>query len=123
MKKIVFILLIFITGGITNHTFAREKGREVVCFKSDMDCARCEKTLKEHLKFEKGDRDLKVNHASNTSYIEYKEGKNSDKKLAEAIKEKGYKAEKITSEEYKKLEEHVKHHGHEHGAEVHKKRE
>ncbi len=99
---------------------AQKKGNKVVCFKSDMDCAQCEQTLQEYMKFEKGVKDLKVDHASNTIFIEYKEGKNSDDKLAAAIEKKGYKAEKITKKEYEEIVNHAKEH--EHSEEVHKER-
>ncbi|MFW5822959.1 MAG: heavy-metal-associated domain-containing protein, partial [Tangfeifania sp.] len=89
--------------GFASDMSAREKGREVVYFKSDMDCGQCEKDLYEHLRFEKGIKDLKVDHVSNTVFIEYKSNKNNNETLAKSIKEKGYKAEKITHEEYKKI--------------------
>lgn len=122
MKKLVFIALALLIGIATNPLHAQKKGNKVVCFKSDMDCAQCEKTVNEYLKFEKGVKNLKVDHASNTILVEYKEGKNTDEKLAAAIQKKGYIAEKITSEEYEKLLAHVKTHGHAHGQEVHKER-
>ena len=87
-----------------------------------MDCANCEKTVTEYMKFEKGVKDLRVDHATNTIAIEYKDGKNTEEKLAAAIKKKGYKAEKITKEEYEKLVAHVKEHGHDHSSEEHKER-
>lgn len=122
MKKLVFLALALLIGVAANPLFAQKKGNALVCFKSDMTCSQCEKTLNEYLKFEKGVKDLRVDHGSNTIAIEYKEGKNNDNKLAEAIKKKGYKAEKITTEEYEKLVEQVKEHGHEHSHEVHKER-
>ncbi len=105
-----------------NEAFAQKKGNKVVCFKSNMDCAQCEETVTEYLKFEKGVKDLKVDHASNTIFVEYKEGKNTDDKLAAAIKKKGYKAEKITKKEYEEILEDAQEHGHEHSQEVHKER-
>ena len=122
MKKLVFITLALLIGVATNPLFAQKKGNTVVCFKSDMDCPKCEPILNNVLKFEKGVKDLRVDHASNTIAIEYKEGKNSDEKLAAAIEKKGYKAEKITLDEYEKLVQHEKDHGHSHSNEVHKER-
>ena len=123
MKRIIFIVLALLVGVTTNPIYAQKKGNKVVCFKSNMDCAQCEKTVNEYLKFEKGVKNLKVDHASNTILVEYKEGKNTEEKLAAAIQKKGYKAEKITNEEYEKLVTHVKTHGHLHGQEVHRERE
>ena len=88
-----------------------------------MDCAQCEKTVHEYLKFEKGVKDLKVDHAANTIYIEYKSKKNTDADLAKAIEKKGYKAEKISEEKYKEIVAHTKEQGHVHGSEVHRERE
>jgi len=122
MKKLVFIVLAFLIGLATNPLYAQKKGNKVVCFKSDMDCAQCEKTVNEYLKFEKGVKDLKVDHASNTILVEYKDGKNTEEKLAAAIQKKGYKADKISKDEYDKLLADVKTHGHAHSEEVHKKR-
>jgi len=111
MKRIILIVLVVILGGFTSQSFAQKKGKSVVCFKSDMDCANCQKTLNEYLKFEKGVKDLKVDHASNTILIEYKEGKNTDDGFAKAIEKKGYKAEKITVEKYKEIMAHTIEHG------------
>lgn len=122
MKRFVIIALVLIIGTAANLLFAQNKGNRVVCFKSDMDCANCEKTISEYLKFEKGVKELKVDHVSNTILIEYKEGKNSDEGFAKAIRKKGYKAEKITPELYKTILEHASDHVHEHGAEIHKER-
>lgn len=97
--------------------FAQKKGNEVVCYKSNMDCANCEKTITEYLKFEKGVKDLKVDFVTNTIKVEYKAGKNDGEGFAKAIEKKGYKADKISTEEYKKLTAHA---GHDHDNEEHK---
>ena len=123
MKKLILLFTMAMFIGFTgNETFAQKKENKVVCFKSDMDCADCEKTVTEYLKFEKGVKDLKVDHASNTIFVEYKDGKNTDEKLAAAIKKKGYKADKITQKEYEEIVAHTQNHGHEHSHEVHKER-
>jgi copper chaperone CopZ len=114
--------LILILGGFSGEISAQKKGRAVVCFQSDMDCTDCEKTLHEYLRFEKGVKDLKVDHASNTIFIEYVEKKNNDKGFAAAIEKKGYKAEKINKEKYEELVAQANEHGHEHSNEVHHER-
>lgn len=120
MKKLAFIIgIILITIG---NLSAQKAENKVVCFKSDMDCANCEKTLTEHLKFEKGVKDLKVDHSSNTIYIEYKDGKNSDENFAKAIEKKGYKADKISKAEYDKVLKETATKEHVHESEVHKVR-
>lgn len=100
MNKLTLIIgLILITIG---NLVAQKIDSNVVCFKSNMDCANCEKTLTEHLKFERGVKDLKVDHISNTIYIEYKVGKSTDEDFAKAIEKKGYKADKISKTDYDK---------------------
>jgi periplasmic mercuric ion binding protein len=122
MKKFAVLILILLLGGITSESFSQKNDRAEVYFQSDMDCADCEKVLFEHLKFEKGVKNLKVDHASNTIYIEYVGKKNDEKGLAGAIKEKGYKAEKIDRNTYDQILSEVKEKGHEHQQEVHKER-
>lgn len=106
MKKLAIILVFFLSYSFIS--VAQKAENKVVCFKSSMDCADCEKTLSENLKFEKGVKDLKVDHVSNTIFIEYKEGKNNDEGFAKAIEKKGYLAEKITTDQYKKILEQSK---------------
>lgn len=120
MKNLaVLLMLVF---GVTFVSVAQKVENKVVCFKSDMDCANCEKTLTENLKFEKGVKDLKVDHASNTILVVYKEGKNTDDGFAKAIEKKGYTAEKISKEEYDKILKETAEKGHVHEAEIHKVR-
>jgi copper chaperone CopZ len=117
MKKLTFIMgLILITIGSIS---AQKVESKVVCFKSDMDCANCEKTLTEHLKFEKGVKDLKIDHVSNTILIEYKDGKNTDDGFAKAIEKKGYKADKISKADYDKVLKETAEKGHVHESETH----
>jgi copper chaperone CopZ len=87
-----------------------------------MDCSGCEKTLTEHLKFEKGVKDLKVDHGSNTINIEYKECKNTDENIAKSIEKKGYKAEKISKADYDKVMKETEEKGHVHESDVHRVR-
>lgn len=82
---------------------AQEKKSSTVWFKSNMHCAACEKSLFEHLRFEKGVKDLKVDHVSNTVKVVFDPRKSSGESLAKAIEKKGYTAGKITSEEYDRL--------------------
>ena len=103
MKKKHLILMAILILGFTLQVDAQKKDRAIACFKSNMDCGQCEQDLHEFLKFEKGVKDLKVDHVSNTIFVEYKAKKNDENKLAEAIEKKGYKAEKISMEEYQKM--------------------
>ena len=103
MKKLILVLsLIFMSGTILT-VDAEKKEARVVCFRSSMDCEDCEKTITEHVKFEKGVKAIETDYVSNTIKITYTEGKNTDEKLAQTIIKKGYKAEKISEEVYKNL--------------------
>lgn len=110
------ILMMAVILGFSMNEATAQKKTEVVCYKSNMDCANCESTLTEYLKFEKGVKDLKVDFVSNTIKVEYKAGKNDSEGFAKAIKKKGYVAEEITLADYKKITE-KKEHQHEHSAE------
>jgi periplasmic mercuric ion binding protein len=122
MKQIVFLILIVLAGSFTSQLSAQKKGRAVVCFESDMECVDCETTLIEYLRFEKGVKDLKIDHASNTILVEFDEKKNNEQGLAKAVEKKGYKADKISRERYDELLSEKLKHGHQHNGEVHRER-
>jgi periplasmic mercuric ion binding protein len=119
MKQIIIAVLFLLTFGMVSQAQSPKKGRAVVCFQSSMDCMNCEQTLFEQLRFEKGVKDLKVDHVSNTILIEYLEKKNDEKSLAGVITNKGYKAEKISREKYNSLMKQTKEEGQDHKQELH----
>lgn len=100
MKKVILVTLVFMLGLISTQTYAQKKENNIVCFKSNMHCEDCSNTLTEYLKFEKGVKDLKIDYATNTIKIEYKADKNNEEQFVKAIEKKGYKADKISPEEY-----------------------
>lgn len=122
MKQIIILISIVLAGSFTSQLSAQKKGRAVVCFESNMDCVDCEKTLNEYLRFEKGVKDLKVDHASNTIFVEYDEKKNNEQGLIKAVEKKGYKADKISRERYDELISEESKQGHQHKEEVHRER-
>ena len=122
MKQIIILILIVLAGSYTSELSAQKKGRAVVCFESIMDCADCEKTLNEYLRFEKGVKNLKVDHASNTIFVEYDDKKNNEQGLVKAVEKKGYKADKISRERYDELISEESKQGHQHKEEVHGER-
>ncbi len=122
MKQLIIVVLIMLAGSFTSQLSAQKKGRAVVCFESNMDCVDCEKTLVEYLRFEKGVKDLKVDHASNTILVEYDEKKNNEQGLAKAVEKKGYKAGKISRERYDELLSAESKEGHQHNQEIHRER-
>lgn len=118
MKQLVIILIVAVFAGFTTtNANAQKKSTEVVCFKSNMDCPDCQTKLTEYLKYEKGVKDLKVDHVSNTIMVEYKAGKNTKEAFAKAIEKKGYEANEISEKEYEKLM--APHKGHDHSKSGH----
>jgi periplasmic mercuric ion binding protein len=103
MKNLICILVFVLASGITYVAEAQKKSDPVVHFKSNMDCVECEKTLFEHLRFERGVKDLKIDHVSNTIKVVYAEKRTEEVALKKAVEKKGYIAEKINHEEYAKI--------------------
>lgn len=106
MKKYIgFLVICLAVISFSNSAKAQNKTNELVtvCFKSSMDCHNCELTLTNFLKFEKGVKDLKVDLATNTIKVVYKAGKNTPENFAAGIKKKGYEANQISEDEYKKM--------------------
>lgn len=121
MKRIIVVVLAVILGFNFAHAEIKKKPTKTVCFKSNMDCTDCENKLNEYLKFEKGVKNLKVDHISNTIMVEYTDGKNSEESLAKAVQKKGYDAEKITEDQYKQIVKDALIKGHDHSQEGHVK--
>ncbi len=105
MKKVILITLVVLFGLISTQTFGQKKENNTVCFKSNMHCESCQATLTDHLRFEKGVKNLKIDWVTNTILIEYKSDKNNDDNLAKAIEKKGYQAIKIPMGEYKEMKD------------------
>lgn len=117
MKKLVLLFIVLIGLSGISKVMSQKKELKTVCFTSNMDCADCENTILEYVKFEKGVKNLKVDHVSNTVMIVYAANKNNDEALAKAIQKKGYKAEKITPDQYEKIVEAAKNKEHDHSGE------
>ncbi len=98
MRNLVIVAGLFFMLGMGYTSVAQKKADKVVCFKSDMHCDACEKTLFEQLRFEKGVKDLEFDHVSNTIRVVYADGKTNPVNLAGSVGKKGYKADPITEE-------------------------
>lgn len=103
MKNLIFSLVFVLATSFAYVAEAQKKSDPVVHFKSNMDCVDCEKTLFEYLRFERGVKDLKIDHVSNTIKVVYTEKRTGDEALKKAVEKNGYVAEKINKEEYSKL--------------------
>jgi periplasmic mercuric ion binding protein len=103
MRVTLFLAAFVFAISVTLSANAQKKNELVVHFKSNMHCADCEKSLFEHLRFEKGVKDLALDHVSNTIKIVYQDNKTGEEALKNSVVKKGYSAEKIGEEEYKNL--------------------
>jgi len=104
MKKIAFLLPVVILCTLTAGAEGNNSSTDTLYLKSSMHCAGCEKALFEKLRFEKGVKDLKVDHRSNTVKIVFNSKKTNADTLKKAIVEKGYKADSISGEDYNRLQ-------------------
>ena len=104
MKTIISMLLLVLALGLNQNADAQNsnKNKETTALylSCKMDCHSCENTLTEHLKFEKGVKDLKCDFPSNTIYLLYKANSNSTENIIKSIAKKGYEAQVITKEDY-----------------------
>ncbi len=103
MKILFLMLFVFVIFGFPMNSEAQKKSDPVVYFKSNMHCDDCENVLFEHLRFEKGVKDLKLDHVSNTIKIIYAAKRTGEEALKKAVIKKGYEAEKINKQEYTKM--------------------
>jgi copper chaperone CopZ len=103
MKKLIFIFILVLTASLSTQAQNSGTKSKTVCFKSSMHCANCEKTVFDLLQFEKGVKEVKTDLPSNTIMVVFDERKNSPDAIAKVIEKKGYKAELISEEEYKKM--------------------
>ena len=103
--KNLFLLIFFVSVLFVfpMNSEAQKKTDPVVYFKSNMHCDDCENVLFEHLRFEKGVKDLKLDHVSNTIKIVYTEKRTGEEILKNAVIKKGYEAETINEQEYLKI--------------------
>ncbi|MCL1821581.1 MAG: heavy-metal-associated domain-containing protein [Prolixibacteraceae bacterium] len=109
MKKIaVIISLLTIFGATTNQVYARKSKNQTVYFQSNMHCENCRNKLFEHLRFEKGIKDLEVDNVSNTVKVVYIDKKISEEEVKKSIEKAGYQANRIAEAEYKKLVDEAK---------------
>ena len=84
--KNLFLLIFFVSVLFVfpMNSEAQKKTDPVVYVKSNMHCDDCENVLFEHLRFEKGVKDLKLDHVSNTIKIVYTEKRTGEEILKNA---------------------------------------
>ncbi|MDH6354799.1 mercuric ion binding protein [Dysgonomonas sp. PH5-45] len=118
-KIIAFLTLVFCLS-INLNGFAQEqkkaekkKEKEEVLFNVPMHCESCKRKIERNMPYEKGVTDMKVDLASNTVWIEYKNSKTSVDKLQKALEKLGYEAS-LDTEETEGTEHHDHHEHHKH---------
>jgi len=89
--------------GTPNHVKAQQKddGIKEVKIWAAMHCESCKKKIEREIAFEKGVKSITVDLKEKIVTIKYKADKNSDEKLAEAIKKLGYEVKILKKEEKK----------------------
>ncbi len=106
MKKlaITLITLVSLVGfSATAQEIKEAPKTQKVYFSCAMDCHDCEQKLGDELRFTKGVKDLKVDYATETIFVEFKTAKTDKSKIVAAIEKKEYQPKEITEEDYKKL--------------------
>jgi periplasmic mercuric ion binding protein len=78
----------------------KEEFKEVIIWAS-MHCQSCQKKIEREISFEKGVKSVNVDLKEKMVTIKYKADKNTDDKLAEAIKKLGYEVKIIIKDEKK----------------------
>ncbi len=71
---------------------------EEVTFLTNLDCDNCAQKIQGQLPFEKGIKDMKVDVAKKTVWVQYRSDKTDKAKLQKAIEKIGYSAEEIIPE-------------------------
>ena len=91
MKKIFFIGLALLSFCAAH---AKEMNDTTVVFTVDspLVCTNCEKTVTENLRFEKGIKNIKASHETNTVTITYDKRKTTCDKLRESFRKIGKEA-------------------------------
>lgn len=85
-------------------TSSAQKKEEIkeVCISASMHCQSCQKKIEREIAFEKGVKAVSANLEDKKVTIKYDASKNTDEKLAEAIKKLGYEVKILKTEEKKK---------------------
>lgn len=96
----ITLLALLISIGASAQKSEKANGFTELYLSVNMDCHSCETKLTEHLKFEKGVRDLACSFTSNTIYVKFKTGSNSQDKIVKGIEKLDYQVVVLTKEQY-----------------------
>lgn len=83
MRILLVMLLSVIAFG--NVSAQKKKAEKTVVFHADLHCESCKAKIEKNIPFEKGVKDLKVDMKSNTITVTFREDKNTEENLKQAI--------------------------------------
>jgi copper chaperone CopZ len=103
MQRKSFILTMLLLASVCAGAGDLKSKNDTVFLRSNMHCLNCQKSIFELLRFEKGVRDLEVDHVSNTMMVVFDGKKTSPETIADVVVRKGYLADIISGREYNQL--------------------
>ena len=97
MKKILTAALMVVALFAAGFSADAKKPKKVaeVTFLTTIDCKNCVKKVEAKLPYEAGIKDLKINLAEKTIWIQYDPARTDKEKLAAAIEKMGYRATEV----------------------------
>lgn len=85
MKSIQLILSVVLFLSVAVSAQAQKKGNKTVVYNADLHCNSCKEKIEKNIPFEKGVKDLKVDMATNTVTVTFREDKNTVESIRTAI--------------------------------------
>ena len=95
MKKIMFVLGIFLSTLSVRIALAQKQQQQTVTIKTSAECEMCKKKIEQLLLQEKGIKNATVNLATKEVMVTYDERKTTNKKIYNVISNAGYDADTI----------------------------
>ncbi len=97
MKRIIAILILLI--GVLNTQAQESKSKEIkeISFNCAIDCHSCEKKIMSNIPYEKGVKDVSVDLENHKVTIKYRNDKNNEQNLLQALNNLGYKTTLISN--------------------------
>ena len=96
MKTLLRITLTALIAIVALNTNAQKKASvKEVTYQCDFDCPSCETKVMKNIPYEKGVTNVLVNYDQKLVTVEYKEAKNSNEGIKQALEELGYKVSDV----------------------------
>lgn len=100
MRKSSFFLTLLLLISVYAGAGDMKSKNDTVFLRSNMHCLNCQNSIFDLLRFEKGVRDLEVDHVSNTVKVVFDRKKTSPETISDMVVRKGYLADIISGKEY-----------------------